>query len=208
MEMTITRCLAELKLLDKRINSTIGSGMFVKTNKMSSEKVADIFTKEDFNKNAKSNFDSIEDLIKRRKQIKSKIVKSNAETKVMIGSTEYTVAEAIERKSSLEYDKNLLKELERQYNRELSTLNRQNEVVNAQMEQSVASLYQNSDAKDKNEQIKQYKENYLSTQGYEMVDPLNIVNVIKKLKEDIEDFEFNVDFALSESNSITKIDIE
>ncbi len=208
MEMTITRCLAELKLLDKRINDTIGSGMFVKTNKMSSEKVADIFTKEDFNKNAKSNFDSIEDLIKRRKQIKSKIVKSNAETKVMIGNTEYTVAEAIERKSSLEYDKNLLKELERQYNRELSTLNRQNEVVNAQMEQSVASLYQNSDAKDKNEQIKQYKENYLLTQGYEMVDPLNIVSIIKKLKEDIEDFEFNVDFALSESNSITKIDIK
>ena len=42
-EMTITRALNELKLLDKRINDKINSGTFIGCAKKSSEKVNNIY---------------------------------------------------------------------------------------------------------------------------------------------------------------------
>ena len=53
---------------------------------------------------------------KGRKEIKEKIVKSNAETLVTIAGKEMTVAAAIERKESIKYEKKLAEELKNQLN--------------------------------------------------------------------------------------------
>ena len=48
------------------------------------------------------------DLISRRNKIKSAIIMSNAKTVVEVAGKQMTVAEAIDKKSSIEYEKELL----------------------------------------------------------------------------------------------------
>ncbi len=93
-KMTIHRALSELKLIDARITKQISeiepTGIFQKGKLINGYK-----TPEDFNTTAKSKMDSVNDLIKRKVTIKSAIVNSNSTTKVNVGGTEMSVADAI-----------------------------------------------------------------------------------------------------------------
>lgn len=97
------RALAEIKMLDKRINKSIHECELVKIKNR-----GDKWDVEQFNKEAKSSYASIMDLIKRRDYLKFKIIQSNAHTTVNIGSNEYTIAQAIDLKNSIQYKKDLL----------------------------------------------------------------------------------------------------
>ncbi|MCP4369761.1 MAG: hypothetical protein GY797_16855, partial [Deltaproteobacteria bacterium] len=114
MEMTISRALAELKLLDKRIRGTIEKGTFAGL-AQGKKSITGYETNDEFIKTAKSSIQSAQDLIKRRQAIKSAIVNSNAKTEVTIADKKMSVAEAIERKSSIEYEKLLLQKLKTKY---------------------------------------------------------------------------------------------
>jgi hypothetical protein len=54
----------------------------------------------------------------------------------------------------------------------------------------------------------QAREEIESSRKVEMIDPLNIADKIKELEDEIMEFKGNVDFALSEVNSTTFIEIE
>ncbi|HYK73264.1 MAG TPA: hypothetical protein VEV44_09105, partial [Pseudoneobacillus sp.] len=103
MEITIAKGLVELKLLNNRINRVINDSVFAGFTV--GKKVMTGFNDiEELEQRAKSDYQSVQDLIKRRNEIKSAIVVSNATTEVQIADKTLTVAEAIERKSSIEYD--------------------------------------------------------------------------------------------------------
>ena len=68
-KILVTKGLNELKLLDKRIYSKISEGEFVGAAKNSAVNVNGKITKEAFKANAKADFQSITDLIKRRKAL-------------------------------------------------------------------------------------------------------------------------------------------
>ena len=97
MQISVTRGLVQLKRLEQRINKKITElDIYTTANKINSKKVLDgIFTKEEYVQMAKSNFDSLQDLIELRKEIKDAIVKSNATTIVDICGKKYTVAQDI-----------------------------------------------------------------------------------------------------------------
>ena len=96
---SIHRALAELKLLDKRITKTIDNLKVITYKK--GNKLEYNITEEEFKAVVEADMQSVKDLITRRKEIKEKIVKSNAETLVTIAGKEMTVAAAIERKESI-----------------------------------------------------------------------------------------------------------
>lgn len=207
MEMTITRALAELKLLDKRITGKIHNTTFVEPNKKSADKVARIYTRSEFDEKVKSEYQSILDLIERRKKIKSAIVESNAITHVEIGGKTYTVAEAIERKNSIEYEKQLLATMKAQYKLALASVNRENERVQETLDKLLETML-GKEAKNVTIESNEMAKKYLEDNEYEIVDPLKIVEKIETLEKEIDEFESEVDFVLSESNTITKISIE
>lgn len=209
MEMTITRGLRELKLLDKRIRDVIASAKFVSHKKKSSDKVEKVYTLDEFNKQAKAEFQKIQDLIERRKRIKSAIVKANAETIVKIGDKEYTIAEAIERKNSILYEKMLLSQLQRQYNEVLSNLSYKNEDVQERLDNLLEALVgRDVKVKEVAKETNEMAKKFLEENEWEIVNPLNIEKLIEQLRKDIDEFEAEVDYVLSEINSITKITIE
>ena len=202
-EISITQGLAELKLLDKRIKKLSGTDSF---------KFIDVSTKtravdtEKLRKEALASYQSFIDLVKRRDSIKQAIVMKNATTQVKIGTWIGSIAEAIERKSSIEYKKSLLYNMKRQataanerYDNEQRELgDRLDRLLNSEMGKDVRT---NPDTV-----------NAITTSFYEknkvsLVDPLNSGKLIADLEEEIESFLTNVDWVLSETNGKTRIRI-
>jgi hypothetical protein len=208
MEMSITRALAELKLLNSRIEASV-SQKFIIGHKKSAKKVDNINTAEEFSQKAKANYQRVVDLIDRRKKIKSAIVASNAVTKLKVGDKEMTVAEAIERKESIKYDQMLLNSMQSQFNSTMGQIIVQNDAVQRNLDSIILTTYGKETNKDtKKDEIAVISNGYLEQNQYVALDALKLSDKIEVLKRDIEDFTMNCDFSLSESNTLTKIVIE
>jgi len=112
VKMTIHRALAELKLIDSRIEKQISliepSGLMQKD-----KLVNNLHTKDSFEKETKAKLQSATDLIERKNKIKSAIVKANGETTVIIGDNAMTIADAINFKTVITVKKNLIDTLTR-----------------------------------------------------------------------------------------------
>jgi hypothetical protein len=203
--ISIARALTELKTLDSRIENKINGTNFIAGAKKSSKKINNIYTREEFVDDVTSNYQSIIDLINRRKVIKSAIVNSNAITKGIIGGKEYTIADAIERKNSIELDKTLLRQLEGQYKNVIAQIDRNNEIV----EQNLNKLLEASVGSDKkvSDDTTAFSEAYRTQNSFEVINPLKLQDKIETLRKEIEDFETEVDAVLTESNVLTKIEI-
>ena len=86
MKTTVSRGLIQLKRLDDRINKGISNiEKFVISNKKKEDSVLNgTYTKNDYIEKIKSEWQSLNDLMELRKEIKSALVISNATTKVLI----------------------------------------------------------------------------------------------------------------------------
>lgn len=204
MEISITRGLVQLTLLDKRINKKIHEIEFVAAVKNNSTQVLQKYTREEFANNQKAEYQSLKDLMALRAEIKSKIVLSNASTYIQVGEHTYTVAEAIERKNSIQYDKDLLSRMESMRLRALAMAERENEKVEDRALDILKTLA-GKDSKNVKVQDDSLAKTYIEDNSYTVLDPLNTTEEAFRLDREIDIFLSNVDFALSESNAITKI---
>lgn len=203
MKMTIHQGLSELKLLDNRIKRGINQSFIgIKQNKADKVDRTNL-TKEEFEKDAKANFDSVSALIARRQSIKNAITTSNAVTKVSIASKEMTVATAIELKQTIDYKKQLVVELKRQYNSKISLFEDKNESAEYKIQNEINAL-----KTDDKEAIKVYRDSIEQKYTWDLIDPLVLKEKIEKITEEIENFESTVDFILSTSNATTIIEID
>ena len=146
-------------------------------------------------------------MIERRADIKSKIIQSNAITKIKLAGKEFTVAEAIDLKSSINYKRNFLETLDRQYRKCTNEVIKNDEIVAKNADDYINGLYSDKNSVDPNK-IKNLRQDFIEENKLELVDPVGISAYIKELDEFIEEFETNVDFVLSESNATTFIEVE
>lgn len=207
MEMLVTQGLNELKLLDSRIDKKIHEAGYITAVRKSAKKVSGI-TKDTYRNLSKSCFDSAKDLIERRNAIKSAIVKSNAVTKVIVAGKEMTVAEAVERKTSICYEQNLLRELTLQYENAKKKLERENAKVDEQIDCLLTTAY----GKDSKEKISEAMHDaiakpYREANEYEYVEGFDVMKAINTLSDEITSFLSEVDTALQVSNSTTTIEV-
>lgn len=154
--MSITQALARLKLLRKRIENTIEDGEFIK---MKTKKVP--FDIEEFTRHAKASHQSFKDLLTFYNKIKSAIVISNATTNVSIGGKSYTVAEAVERKRSIEFEKDLLERMKLQHNLVQRAFESHQAAEQARVER-LLSVELGKDAKTNPETIKVLSDSFLA----------------------------------------------
>lgn len=200
-DLTVAGALVALKLSQAKIDKATNNTTFV-TSIMGNRPPTGYATLEEFGANAKAQLQSARDLIEYRNKLKSAIVRSNAVTTVQVGSTAMTVAEAIERKTSIVYDKQLLLALLRQ----LEASVRQTDQVNAQVQQRLDSIITASVSKDSKtsaDEVEAISKPFLERNGAKLHDPLNVKKQIEDLQKSIEEFEANVDLALSASNAVT-----
>lgn len=200
--ITITEGLAELKLLDARINKAI------EVDWVSVVKTKDLT--DDFKKKDKTRitaaYKKVTDLIAERNAIKAAIVASNAKTIVRIGGREMTVAEALEHKSGIQYEKNLLAAWKRQFSNATEYIKQQNNAIQTRLDVMIGQIAA-GDKPDIAAAQKALSEEYIKANGVETYDPLDLKKKIEELDERIDTFEASVDIVLSVSNAITTIEI-
>ena len=199
--MSITQALAELKLLRSRIESSYKGTQFVTLK----TKRNDIDT-ESFSNKAKSSVQSFISLIRRYSLIKSAIAVSNATVRVNIAGVEYTVAEAVERKRIVEFEKTFLQTLKAQLNQVKTAHDQEQRNVQERLD-SLLMRELGKDSKTNVEVVNSFTESFMRNNRVEIVDPLKLNDYIKQYEADIDTFSTNVDWILSESNGVNYIQV-
>lgn len=198
-KITITRALVEIKLLDKRIKKAVTNCTALKVRTAN-----DKWDRQEFQTEATSSLQSIQDLIKRRNDIKARIIMSNATTKVKIGDTEYTIAEVIDKKQSIRHEKDLLDHLREQQRSAQETVERYNAVNRTKLD-TLIELNFSKDRKNNDSDIASITKAFNDNNKVELVDPANVKKLIQDLDAQIMEFEKEADLVLSEINAVTYV---
>lgn len=206
-QMTLHRALAEIKLIEKRINKLIHNSVFVSV--VENGKAPQGFTSaEDFVKQASANHDSVTDLIKRRDTIKAALIKANAEHKVEIVGRTMTLAEAIYlRDKGLEEHQELLEKLRRQRTNAAITMEAMAATLRERTERHVKEWFSNTERPTAAE-IAEVTEQFEKRYEVKLLDPIDIDAKISEMDHFIDGFRNEVHFILGEANNSVKIDIE
>lgn len=202
-KISITRALAELKLLDSRIEKATND---IKFAVCVTKKTNYNIDKNTFTSQTVAKHQSLMDLITRREKLKAAIMKSNATTLVKIGTKEMSVSEAIEMKHTIKYKEDLVNVLRRQR----AQVTQECEAHKTKVKQAIdANITQicSRDVKPDPSTIQDLTDMMWKNDPVEILDPIGLDKTIEALTTEIEDFRLNVDFALSESNSLTQIEV-
>ena len=204
--MSVHRALAELKLIDNKISDEINKAKFAGIKRKASDSIHSMSVK-DFKQKSLSSFQAIKDLIKRKDAIKSAVVLSNATTKVKDGDKEFTVAEAIDKKNTIQNTVDLIKELKRAYNQNHLVVENFNEQLNDEALNYFKQITENKDKLNDNA-FKALVGAYKEEREKEVVTGFDVLKEQEEMANELNEFLTNVDYILSESNTETKITIE
>ncbi len=207
MKVTIHRALSELKLIDAKItkqsNAITNSTVAIR---QKDKLIGGVITEEDFAKQAASTYQSAVDLISRKSKIKSAIVMANAVTKVKVGAQEMTIADAITEKGNVAFKKAVIENLKMSYNHATATLNKNNEVVNANVQRLLEATFGKDNVKVGKEDVEAVRKPFVEANEFHLCDPLKAKEKIEALEKEVSDFESEVDAVLSEINAITFVE--
>jgi molybdopterin converting factor small subunit len=205
-KMTIHRALAELKLIDARIEKAI-EAMEPTGLTQSGRLVNQVYKQEEFEESARAKFQSVNDLIERKTKIKSAIVRANGVTLVTINEKNMTIADAINFKYVVEYKKKLINTLEKRHRSMVAKM----EMTNKQVEDNALKLAEAALQKD-NVKISDgdavaITGPYIEKNQFHLIDPLKVEELVGKLRDEVNAFESEVDAVLSEINAVTIIEV-
>jgi len=203
--LTIHRALAELKLIDSKIEKQIENIHPVGVNQ-NGGKIYGQFDIVEFQKTIQSDFDSVKDLIGLKAKIKSAIVVSNSKTQVTIDSVQMSVSDAITYKGVVIANKLFVTKLKAEYKKTLADINIKNDQVNNNLQQLLVAHF-GKEFKADAEGVKLLSDEYIERNKFNIFDPLTIAEKIKTMEDHIANFESEVDAVLSESNAITTIEV-
>ena len=217
--MSVTQGLAELKLLDKRIRKLTkqdahGNDDYYTPSQPSQHQMRwlSVRTKsapvdaEKLKKEAQADWQSFTDLVDRRDRIKKAIVLSNASTRVRIGEWEGTVAEAIEHKSSIVYKKQMLEVAKAEILAATADYKEKQAEVQSRLDRLLQSEL-SKDVRTNPETLQAITTSFLENNKVELVDPLDLKEKVKRLEQEVEEFETNVDWTLSQANGTAIIEV-
>lgn len=205
-KMSITRALAEKKLLGKKIEQHFSK--FVPMAVVIGENVPVGFKNiRDFDAYCRSNYDELRDELARYNRIVQAIAESNSKTEVTICGERLTVTRALEKKKFystilaqyLIKLKSYFQEKEKEYQKLL--------IAEKMKEDAEFDTFVGKDKGLKEEELKVAKKIISERHTVHFLDPLNIREIIEKMDKEQTDFLMNVDIVLTESNSKTEIDI-
>lgn len=200
-KMTVARALSELKMLQKRIDKTRDTTVFIST-----RVPGRVF--KDHVKETQSSYKSLCDMMARYEKIKFAVISSNAQTRVTVGKKNLSVAEVIAERECMEQKRRVLEVMRAQRLRAEEEMTRYSEHLEDKMQKWISEMTSGKERASDFE-LKHLQDQFLEMNKMEYLDPLpqGLDVIIKNLDEEIDVFDKNVDFALSESNAVTVIDV-
>ncbi len=204
--MTVTDALAELTLLEKRIESAraaLDNHTLITVIEVG--KVPTGFkSRNEYSTQARAALQKVDALITRRRVIKRVIVLSNAATMVTVAGEEMTVAEAIEMKNFILYYEGVLNTTLLAYNR----ARQEHKIAEQKVKERLDKLA--TEVLGKNASSEKYNslaDSFLAREGVELLDPTNLAEEIERRQTFFDDFKSTADRVLSISNAPTMVDV-
>ena len=207
-KISLTRALAEIKILKDRIEKAAREINFVGVG-LGASKVPTNRAYRDaksFEEASKSSFNSWQDLMNRRALLKRKINAANAVTMVTVGSKQMTIAEAVELKGQVAAKQDLINRMKGA----LVSTEREMREAEAKLDlevEKLAASVKNDNPEKTAETVKALRNLASETKKPVLLDPLGLQERIKTMESELSDFTLNVDFALSEVNAKTEIEV-
>lgn len=205
--MSIQEGLNELGILDSRISRLLNAGSSYGAVVLGKRSVRGFDSNEKFEEKVKSDLQSVRALIDRRTSIKGAIIKKNAEVEVTIGGKTMTLAEAINTKTYITADKQLLNQLTNQYNTLTRDFANHESNYHAKLDAHIENIV-GKEQKDKmkaNEEIFKF---FKEENEPKFIDPIGLNDLIEKMSSEIEEFEGKVDLVLTRANITNDIEFE
>lgn len=216
--MTVQQALNELKVLDSRVVTKVNNLGKETTAVQAEGKLLGTQNSRksvtEFLEDAVSKLQSANDLINYRRALKSAVLQSNAVTKVTVAEKDMTVAEAIEYKNSISLEWNLVRSIENGIHNAEISVSQYNDGVERKLERNIDSILGNEKdrkSQDELEVIETLRANADKSKAeiaVPKVGKVDLVDYIANKREELEDFESNVDFILTASNVTTTITVE
>lgn len=206
--MTVTDALAELTLLEKRIDSArtdLGNNNLITFVEIAQVPIG-YKSREEYNSKARAALQRVDALIARRRTIKRAIVLSNATTIVTIANEEMTVAEAIEMKNFITYYEVVLNTMHTAYRNTLSKYEQAQGRVKERLDKLAIEVL-GRNANTATDRYQSLADSFLAREGVELLDPVNLSEENERRQNFIEEFKSTCDRVLSISNARTIIEI-
>lgn len=206
--ITVTEALAELTLLQKRIESArvaLENGTLITVVEVG--KVPTGFkSREEYEVNAKALVQKVQALLDRRRAIKRAIVVSNASTRVTVAGEEMTVAEAIEMKNFIAYYEAILDTMQSAYTQTRNQYEKAQAKIKERLDKLALEVLGKNEAVN-SDQYQSLVDSFMAREGVELLDPTNISKEIERRMIFIEEFKSTCDRVLSISNATTTVEI-
>ena len=200
--MSVTRALVELKTLGKRIEKLTDELDLVRV-----VRKGDNRDQQTFVKNAKSKYQALGDLVHRRDTLKSRIIESNAKTRVVLGHLgEFCVAEVIDLKQNIGLKQNILQTMRKQRQSSQATFEAREAEVRLKLDRLLEIEF-GKDTKSNVGNVATITDSYMASNRVELLDPIGLDAQIEDLSTEIEFLEKEADLVLSESNALTQIQL-
>lgn len=209
-KMSVTRALAELKMMDKRISSAIDQlqplDIMIGSTKPTFISARDLTNEQQVSDRIKSAMQSLDGMMKRRAAINAAIVQSNAVTQVTIAGGTFTVAEVIKMKDYVQTKRTLSTRLKATLNAYLREMDKNNKKVEDEIARRMTAIL-SRDSEGSADERKMVEDAVQRQLSPKLIDPLQISDMIQKLDAEVDEFETNVDYVLSEINAKTDIEV-
>jgi flagellar biosynthesis chaperone FliJ len=204
--MTVTDALAELTLLEKRIDSA--RSQLDENTLIAVVEVGKVPTgyrsRDEHATQARAALQRVDALIARRRAIKRAIVLSNASVMVAVAGQEMTVAEAIEMKNFITYSQSVVDTMQDAHAQTRKDYEAARTKVKERLDKlAMEVLGKNASA----EKYQSLADSFLEREGVELLDPTNLAEQIENRQAFVEQFESTVDRVLSISNARTNIEV-
>lgn len=206
---TITRALTRVKTLNARLielgsNSNVNILEYVNTAALDKK---DTKKHQDYITNSEAKFNQFNDLFAELVRIKNAIKASNAVTTITLLGEEMTVSEAITLKEVIGVKHSLYREILNRHAICESKVETEELSIEAQARASLKDLPKDSDPALLEKTFEMFKASISRDTRLYVATGINIA-ILRKDYEEINTFLEEIDYKLSESNSVTSIEIE
>lgn len=163
----------------------------------------------EYNADADSSWDSLRGLLNYHTALKRAINLSNASTFVEIGNTKMTVAEAIARKDTIEVEFAVLHYLDTQITRAMKEAQSAETALFEQATKAATALYGDKDKeKTPKADYDKFVKDYVEARTPVLVGLKDATKIRDEMKAELDLFQSEVDWKLTESNVQTLINVE
>lgn len=216
-KMLVTQALDQRDLLVKKICDKVRKASFTETKKHNEEKVMERrVTQKEFEKEARSSYQQIIDLIHWYDKVDQAILRSNAETIIETSYGAMSIANALALRSRLNcsnaydsdsnFEGNLMMKLQEELNEKIRVMEQKNKGLQNTAETMRLSIL-GKDTKTKDETPLKVVDVYVQENTTELIDPLNVRKKINELNERRETILNELDTKIKVSNATTFIEI-